>query len=62
MNKLIDYYVNLYIGEDREHGKSRVGAKRLWYLICHFLWIFILGAGFFQVFFEAIGRLFGVLK
>lgn len=62
MKKLIDYYVKLYIGNDNENGNPRIETKRFWYIIWHLIWVFIIGTGIFEIFFEAVGKITGVLK
>lgn len=62
MNKLINYYVKLYIGEDSEHEKERVETKRFWYLVWHLICTLILVSGFLTTFFKALGKILGVLN
>lgn len=62
MNKLINFYVNLYIGDDTINGYPRIESKRMWYFICHLGWCLALTSGFLDVTIELIVKLIWGVK
>lgn len=62
MNKLINFYVELYIGDDSNSGNYRNEIRRLFYLFWHAIVIFVLSSAMIEGIFEMLGKLFGVIK
>lgn len=62
LTKILNFYVNIYIGEDMLNNRKRVESKRLWYLVWHFVCLLIILSGFFEIFFIAIAKILGVVK
>jgi hypothetical protein len=62
INKLINYYVHLYIAEDFENDKPRIEKKRMWFLIGNLVLMLITSIGLLNMLITIIGRISGVIK
>jgi hypothetical protein len=62
LKKLFNFYVNLYIAEDRKNQKQRVEIRRICFLSINIIFVSLFCISFFTTIANLLGRLFGVIK